>query len=393
MDTNKRFIYYPAFSSICEFLKRDSLKIGSLDTLRFYDDRFPERYQHKYFLLTAGVLYDQMNIREELGLDEKCIVFGDSGGYQIAQGTLEWNVGLRQKIFQFLERNSDVAANLDIPPNEEYRGRFDECLEISKQNFRYFNDYQSGKTKFLNVLQAEDAIEQYIEWYDAVKGFDFNGWAIGGTLPQHYNAIFVTALLLQNREFEKKSCEYIHFLGATSPANFWIYAAIQKNLNRYYSHTTVTTDSSTPLMQPVYGNWIHSLNVKTWSFNKLWVGNDGSFRYNKEADLPCIFDGRCAICANIKWKHLASYTSHEQFSVMMGWHNLFMFIESVNQISDIIYSGNDVLRGLVSLYMIKALKVIDEMFDNPEDAIKIFYHHRRLFATVSKRVFDFNERI
>ena len=63
----KKFIYFPAFSSICEFLKRDSFKIGSLGTLRFYDNRFPERYRHKYFLLTAGTLYDKMNIREELG--------------------------------------------------------------------------------------------------------------------------------------------------------------------------------------------------------------------------------------------------------------------------------------------------------------------------------------
>ena len=70
-----------------------------------------------------------------------------------------------------------------------------------------------------------------------------------------------------------------------------------------------------------------------------------------------------------------------------------MFIESVNQISDIIYSGNDVLRGLLSLDMINALKRIDEMFDKPEDALKVFYKHRRLFSTVSKRVFDFNERV
>jgi hypothetical protein len=78
---------------------------------------------------------------------------------------------------------------------------------------------------------------------------------------------------------------------------------------------------------------------------------------------------------------------------MMGWHNLFMFIESVNQISDIIYSGNDVLRGLLSPDMINALKRIDEMFDKPDDALKIFYNQRRLFATVSKKVFDANERV
>ena len=49
------------------------------------------------------------------------------------------------------------------------------------ENFKYFNENQSGKTKFLNVLQGEDDTT-YKEWYDAVKGFDFQGWSIGGTV-------------------------------------------------------------------------------------------------------------------------------------------------------------------------------------------------------------------
>jgi len=38
--------------------------------------------------------------------------------------------------------------NLDIPPRFEYEGKFDECLQISSDNFKYFADNQSS-TEYL----------------------------------------------------------------------------------------------------------------------------------------------------------------------------------------------------------------------------------------------------
>ena len=36
-----------------------------------------------------------------------------------------------------------------------------------------------GQTKFLNVLQGDDWETAQI-WYDQVKDFEFEGWAVGG---------------------------------------------------------------------------------------------------------------------------------------------------------------------------------------------------------------------
>ena len=92
-----------------------------------------------------------MDFRDQLGLDDGVLVFGDSGGFQIATGALKWDKTIRERIFHWLEANSDVAANLDIPPRAKYENRFAESMEISFDNFKWFEKHQSGKTKFLNV--------------------------------------------------------------------------------------------------------------------------------------------------------------------------------------------------------------------------------------------------
>lgn len=383
MANQQKFIYFPSFSSKYSLLKKDEMKVGNLDTVRFYDDRFPEKYRHKYFLITAGAFFDKKNtnIREQLGLQDS-LVFGDSGGFQIAAGTIPWNLDIRDRIFHFLEENGDINMNLDIPPKLKYFGRFEECLRISIDNFKYFQKKQSGKTKFLNVIQGDVDVSSYDRWYAAVKDLEFNGWGIGSTLLQHYNAIYVTALFLKNREFEHKYNHYMHFLGTTSPFNYLIYAVIQNNLNKYYPHCVVTTDSSTPLLQPVYGNWAHTINYKTLNFNYIWVGNKGSVKYIDDAKLPCIFED-CPICSNISYNDIANYKTHTEFAIHVGWHNLFLFTKGVDWLSDLVYGGTDVLKGFFTHDIICMMKSIDEMFEKPEDAMKIFFKYKKLYVKLS----------
>jgi hypothetical protein len=64
------------------------------------------------------------------GLDDDVLVFGDSGGFQIATGALKWDSTIREKIFHWLEANSDVAANLDIPPRVTFENRFQDSMDI-----------------------------------------------------------------------------------------------------------------------------------------------------------------------------------------------------------------------------------------------------------------------
>ena len=44
---------------------------------------------------------------------------------------------------------------------------------------KFFQKNRLGQTKLLNVLQGDDW-ETAQTWYDAVKDFEFEGWAMGG---------------------------------------------------------------------------------------------------------------------------------------------------------------------------------------------------------------------
>ena len=114
---DKNFIYYPSLSAgsmVSAFKKNTKFSDGT--TCRFFSKEYPEEWRHPYFLITAGHHFKKMDFRDQLGLDDGVLVFGDSGGFQIATGALKWDGTIRERIFEWLEHNSDVAANLDIPP-------------------------------------------------------------------------------------------------------------------------------------------------------------------------------------------------------------------------------------------------------------------------------------
>ena len=59
-------------------------------------------------------------------------------------------------------------------------------LTVSKMHWteqyttnKFFQKNRLGQTKFLNVLQGDDW-ETAQTWYDAVKEYEFEGWAMGG---------------------------------------------------------------------------------------------------------------------------------------------------------------------------------------------------------------------
>ena len=137
---DKNFIYYPSLSAgsmVSAFKKNTKFSDGT--TCRFFSKEYPEEWRHPYFLITAGHHFKKMDFRDQLGLDDGVLVFGDSGGFQIATGALKWDGTIRERIFEWLEHNSDVAANLDIPPRAKYENRFAESMDISFDNLNGSN--------------------------------------------------------------------------------------------------------------------------------------------------------------------------------------------------------------------------------------------------------------
>ena len=145
----------------------------------------------------------------------KTIVIGDSGGYQIAHNRLTiQNDKDRLKILHWLERVSDIAMTLDVPSgpvisNRDYKFKStQDCLAATLEHLEFFQKNRNtgqGRICFLNVIQG-NSTKECLAWYDAVKKYDFEGWAIAG--PMRHNFSYLCALIIKmadEGQLQKKS--------------------------------------------------------------------------------------------------------------------------------------------------------------------------------------------
>jgi len=161
------------------------------------------------------------------------VLICDSGGYQIAtkQLTIDGDHD-RLEILRWLERNADWAMTLDVPtgrlgdPEYPYK-TFADCLNETVYNLEFFQKHRvPGATKFLNVLQGNDR-KQADYWYNAVKGFEFEGWAFAGKLRHNFFYLcrriikMASENLIQDRN-------WIHILGTCQPETAVGLTALQR---------------------------------------------------------------------------------------------------------------------------------------------------------------------
>ena len=389
-EQDKRFIYFPSLSagSMVSAFKKD-MKFDNGDPVKFFDSRYPDKWRHPYFLITAGHHYKKMDFRNEIGLEKDVLVFGDSGGYQIATGALPYSNELREKIFHWLEANSDVAANLDIPPKTMYRNKFAECADISYDNFAYFEKHQSGKTKYLNMLQGSNT-DEYTWRYHKFKHFDFQGWAIGG--PQKLvDFMFAVALMLKEKTFENPRLEYLHLLGISKISDFFILATLQKLMNKNYGNRIyVTTDSSSPGQYPVYGTYLHSANYKTQTFSELYFPKNAEYRrqahirQGKTGDVaidlskhvPCAL--HCPACADFTYDLLGGKTPagldrySQEAMPRMVVHNVHLYVQCAEEINQLVDSHVELLETVVPRDLYDVILSLHEMFADPDAALQTY---------------------
>jgi queuine/archaeosine tRNA-ribosyltransferase len=397
MSDRKEFLYIPSLSagSMVSAFKKDT-KFEDGTTMRFFAKEYPEKWRHPHFLVTAGHHYKKMDFRDQLGLDDGTFVFGDSGGFQIATGALKWDGTIREKIFHWLEANSDVAANLDIPPRVTFENRFQDAMDISFDNFKYFEKNQSGKTKFLNVIQGTFS-EEYKEWYHKFKDFDFKGWCIGGP-KKLVDFMYVIALMLQEREFEKKHIEYIHLLGISKISDFFILATLQELLNKMTDNRIqLMSDSSSPGQYPVFGTYLHSGNYKTQTFTELYFpknaeyrrkthikqGKGGEITIDKTKHVPCSMG--CPACNDFTYEYLGGKTDagldrySQEGMPRMVVHNTHLYCEIVKDINKLTNNHVELLETAIPKELFNVILSLHEMFADPDNAMNVYSAYKKTY--------------
>jgi len=362
-----RFIYFPACSvGPIEISFRKDPKF------RFYNKKDSEFFHYPYLLTSAGHSYKKDNYITDINFDfKKGILFGDSGGYQIATKKLTYSDDLRKQIFNWLENNSNLAANLDIPPVVSNKKNnvniFNEALAISVKNFKYFSDNQSGKTRFLNVLHGRD-VSSWDIWYNSVKDFKFDGWCIGGISVNKSLTIQSLFYLLMKGEFDNPSNKFFHLLGTSKPDVF-IYLIYFSYLVEKLrgSKAFITSDSSSPSKATAFGTFYISHDFV--SFKSLQYTNKFKMdeHIHSSAKVPC----SCIICKDLKIKDYYQWNTNSY--TLMTLHNLNLFIDYIENIKKIMSCEYDeMIYSYFPAKIVKNLKLIRKCFDskNPVELLR-----------------------
>lgn len=230
--------------------------------------------------------------------DPRVVVLGDSGGYQVQQGTIEFAPDTTERMLRWLERVAEQSMILDFPTGGIARGSltphierlrkeghdidgdaeahgfsvdYMACLRQTIINNELFESQRiAGATSLLNVIQGRNERESSF-WYEQVKRFSFEGWAFAG---KHHTQLSMTLrrLLDMHRDGKLASCRWIHFLGVSTLRHGIVLSFLQRALREsgVAPHVQITFDSASPVKTATSGYQAtlgFSLGKDGWSFH------------------------------------------------------------------------------------------------------------------------------
>lgn len=289
-------------------------------------------------------------------------VVGDSGGYQLGKGVIKFDWQdfegnkankVRSDILNWLELTADWSMTLDIPTwassdlNSERTGlkTFEDCLKGTLFNNNYFQKNRLGQTKFLNVLQGNDWNTACI-WYDAVKDFEFEGWAMGG-LNMCDMEMLLRRLIIMRDEKKLDGKDWIHVLGTSQLDWACFLTQIQRQLRKHINpNVTISFDSASAFLSTANGLvYTHNLfTPKRWSYIMEKAPDDKQL---KGSTIPFPFKsaiGNRLTMGDVCWygegdlnkNNKEGKTSWDSFSyVLMMAHNVYNHIRAVQTANDI----------------------------------------------------------
>lgn len=209
-----------------------------------------------------------------LGQKKPCIItcrdrratrlYVDSGGFQIASGRMHIHGDQdRLRVLRWQEDHGDVGLTLDVPTgpvlrDPHYRWKTSrDCLDATLGHLAFYRaNRKSTHLKLLNVLQGNTPTEADA-WYDAVKQYDFDGWAFAGLLRQNIPYLLRRIIRMAN-EKQLDGKNYIHVLGTANLETAVMLTAIQRGLHPYFPNLRISFDTSTPFRQM---NWNQAMTL------------------------------------------------------------------------------------------------------------------------------------
>ena len=288
-------------------------------------------------------------------------IVGDSGGYQIGKGVIKFDWQdfegnkankVRSDILNWLELTADWSMTLDVPTwaadelNSPKTGlkSFRDTLNGTIYNNNFFQKNRLGQTKFLNVLQGDDW-ETAQTWYDAIKDFEFEGWAMGGINMCDMEVLLKRLIIMRDeKKLDKKN--WIHVLGTSQLDWACFLTQIQRQLREHVNpDVTISFDSASAFLSTANGLvYTHNLfTPKRWSYIMEKAPDDKRL---KGSTIPFPFKsaiGNRLNMGDVCWygegdlnkNNKEGKTAWDSFSyVLMMAHNVYNHIRAVQIAND-----------------------------------------------------------
>jgi len=286
--------------------------------------------QSCYYGITGVGKNNSKSFRDMIGFPKDKTLIGDSGGFQIASFKKRGEVCNLTPIdsLRWQEANCDVMMNLDIPPTLDKIPTYEDfmkALDESVKNFELFERERKRHDNFLlNVLHGEN-IKLMDIWYDKVKDFKFDGFAVGMKPPWDPMIQAMGFMYLWEKgEFEKESFKWVHFFG-TSGKN--VVPAIVYMASKLPSHIRVSYDSSSYNIGSIYRTYYLPLDQGP----NLSFGNKFEKINPHLKQLPCM----CPVCSSVGDVNELN-TTDIYAGTLISLHNLYQYIDYNNILNSIV---------------------------------------------------------
>jgi len=368
-------IYLPALAEQFGSLWKRGLKYKGKDGKEYDMKCFTENSHFNYPYGLQSIYYakegvakgcdnkDGNTFRNLIGYPKEALLVTDSAGFQIASFKKKGekcNITAIDSL-RYQEANGNIMMQLDVPPNLDGKPSyhdFKEALEESKKNFKVFEDNRKNfDADLYNVLHGE-TLTLLEEWYNEVKDFKNEGWAIGIKPPfdpmlQALGFLF----LLEKGEYNKESCHGIHFFGTSGkhvvPTLVYCASKIKKENFR------VTYDSSSYNIGSIFRTYYLPFDIGP----HICFG-DKFKRENPELkELPCC----CPVCRTIKDINELN-TTDIYAGTLISLHNMYQYIQYNELLNSIVYNKERFIEYLntinISDKCLKSIEFIDFALEN-----------------------------
>lgn len=316
--------YVPAIGEQFANAWQKNLEYNNFDVKFFSDKSFfkhPLALQCAFYGINGAT--DNKPYREAIGYPTTQPLLFDSGGFQM--------FSLRSKgqkmdmtpldSLRWQEANAikgDVMFNLDVPPALEHLPTMEDMhrsLNESVANFKLFEkERKNYDALLLNVLHGHNKATMDV-WYNGVKDFNFDGYAIGN--PSLDPMIHAQGLmyLFDKGEYDKPNCKWIHLFGKGGQGTIPLIVYFASKIKR--SDIKVTFDSSSYNVGSIYRKYYMPFDVT----QHLFFGDKFNRCNPSIKQLPC----KCPVCSNITdLSILNGETLHA--GTLISLHNLYQYI-------------------------------------------------------------------